>query len=187
MLNYSKLLELLSTLLFTADLSSNLHSLDNVSPFWESKCSIWSKYHYNESIRSFSTLAFIIVLITFDLVIFLSPFYKSFIPSHIIYHLLGGLLSYDFLFSSNVLSSFSNFYLVISFIPRQFCLCYRTPLECHNFPHHWSYQLHFCLILTSFDLPKDLHLSSDYPTRSRASSGNQQAPYLKKILTTLNK
>jgi hypothetical protein len=115
------------------------------------------------------------------------PFTRSFIPSHIVYHHLGGLLSYDFLFSSNVLSSFSTFYLVISFIPRQFCLCYRSPLECHNFPHHWSYQLHFCLILTSFDLPKDLHLSSDYPTRSRASSGNQQAPYLKKILTTLNK
>ena len=97
------------------------------------------------------------------------PFTRSFIPRHLVYHLLGGLLSYDFLFSSNVLFSSSNFYLVISFFPRQFCLFYRFPLECHNFPHHWSYQLHFLLILTSCDVPKDLHLPSDYPTRSRAS------------------
>src|SRR5215211_4033587 len=50
------------------------------------------------------------------------PFTRSFIPSHLVYHLLGGLLSYDFLFSSNVLFSSSNFYLVISFFPSQFCL-----------------------------------------------------------------
>jgi hypothetical protein len=123
-LNYSKLLELLSTLLLMADLFSNLHSLDNVSPFWESKCSIVSKYHNNESIRFFYTLAFIIVLITFDLVISDLPFTRSFIPRHLVYHLLGGLLSYDFLFSSNVLFSSSNFYLVISFFPSQFCLFY---------------------------------------------------------------
>jgi len=123
-LNYSKLLELLSTLLLMADLFSNLHSLDNVSPFWESKCSIVSKYHNNESIRFFYTLAFIIVLITFDLVISDLPFTRSFIPRHLVYHLLGGLLSYDFLFSSNVLFSSLNFYLVISFFPSQFCLFY---------------------------------------------------------------
>ena len=131
------LLELLSTLLLTADQFSNLHSLDNVSPFWESKCSILSKYHNNESIRSFSTLAFIIVLITFDFVIFFSPFYKVIHSPPSSLSSPWCLLSYDLLFSSNVLFSSSNFYLVISFFPSQFCLFYRFPLECDNSSHHY--------------------------------------------------
>ena len=95
-------------------------------------------------------------------------FTRSFIPRHLVYHLLGGLLSYDFLFSSNVLFSSSNFYLVISFFLVNFVFS-MFPSRMSQLPHHKSYKLYFRLILTSFIVPKNLHLPSNYPTRSRPS------------------
>ena len=157
MLSYSKFLELLSTLRLNSDLFSNLHSLANVSPFWESKCSILSKYHSNESIRSFSTLAFISCPHYLLSCHFLISLLQGHSFRNLVYHLLGGLLYYALLFSPNVLFSCSNFFLVISFFLSQFCLFFCLPLECCNIPHHWSYHLQFRLILPSFDLPKDLH------------------------------
>ena len=100
---------------------------------------------------------------------FVISIYKLIHSLRLVYHLLGGLLSSNFLFSSNVLFSSSNLYLVLSFFPSQCGLFSRSALDCHNFPHHWSYQLHLRLILPSFDVPKNLHLPSEYPTRSRRS------------------
>src|SRR5215203_4536241 len=99
---------------------------------------VLSYRNITKSISSFSTLAFINYahyLISRHFLISLLQSH-SFIPRNLVYHLLGGHISYNLLFSSNVLFSCSNFYLVISFFLRQFCLFFCSPLECCNLPHH---------------------------------------------------